>query len=206
MTDVWKSLPKKFCEICKVWYADNKISVENHERGLKHKSMVQQRLKDISRNAEKKDQERNALQYTLMQMETAALASVKGGDRGQQAAEAAAGLLGPQPRAAPSPAAERRKDAKDEAKERKRKLQELKKTAKKSQLWSDDADAIQWVKTETEDGQVYYWNIFTGGELVSLFILSLPVRKQRATIMQRSAVDVRQALCLKGPWFESLPN
>lgn len=57
MTDYWKSLPKKFCEICKVWFADNKISTENHERGLKHKNMVQQRLREISRNAEKKDQE-----------------------------------------------------------------------------------------------------------------------------------------------------
>lgn len=37
MADYWKSNAKKFCEICKVWFADNKISIENHERGLKHK-------------------------------------------------------------------------------------------------------------------------------------------------------------------------
>lgn len=38
-----------------MWYADNKVSVENHELGVKHKAMVQQRLRESTKKAQEKD-------------------------------------------------------------------------------------------------------------------------------------------------------
>ncbi|KAF7636731.1 WW domain-containing protein [Meloidogyne graminicola] len=55
MTDYWKSYAKKFCEICKCWYADNKISAERHELGARHKVMVQQRIRDSAKKAKNKE-------------------------------------------------------------------------------------------------------------------------------------------------------
>lgn len=55
MTEYWKSNAKKFCEICKVWYADNKASIEHHEMGAKHKAMVQKRLREMSKSASEKE-------------------------------------------------------------------------------------------------------------------------------------------------------
>lgn len=40
MTEYWKSNPRKFCPQCKVWITDNKISVQFHESGKKHKENV----------------------------------------------------------------------------------------------------------------------------------------------------------------------
>lgn len=77
MTEVWISGKKKFCEICKVWFADNKISVENHERGDKHKAMVQKRLREMSQNAAKRDAEAGHQNAVLIAMEQAALAAMK---------------------------------------------------------------------------------------------------------------------------------
>lgn len=77
MADYWKSNAKKFCEICKVWFADNKISIENHERGLKHKGMVQKRLRDMSKKNTEKEAEQGHLHATLLAMEQSALAAMK---------------------------------------------------------------------------------------------------------------------------------
>lgn len=57
MADYWVSGKKKYCEICKIWYADNKISIENHERGQGHKINVQKRLRDMGRLAKEREAE-----------------------------------------------------------------------------------------------------------------------------------------------------
>lgn len=72
MADYWKSNAKKWCEICKIWIADNRIQVENHERGLKHKGlssffascstficwfvgMLQQKLRDMGKASKQRE-------------------------------------------------------------------------------------------------------------------------------------------------------
>ncbi|CAH8534541.1 unnamed protein product [Dicrocoelium dendriticum] len=60
MADYWKSNPRKFCEVCKCWMADNKISVQNHEGGMRHKSNVAKKMNELMRS--NKDTEKNEKQ------------------------------------------------------------------------------------------------------------------------------------------------
>jgi WW domain-binding protein 4 len=55
MADYWKSTAKKYCKLCDVWYADNRISIENHERGLKHKGMLEKHLRDMSKREKQRE-------------------------------------------------------------------------------------------------------------------------------------------------------
>lgn len=48
-SEYWKSNPRKFCDFCKCWIADNKPSVEFHERGKRHKENVQIRLAEMGK-------------------------------------------------------------------------------------------------------------------------------------------------------------
>ncbi|KAG2456295.1 WBP4 protein, partial [Polypterus senegalus] len=48
MADYWKSQPKKFCQYCKCWIADNKPSIEFHERGKNHKENVSAKIAEAS--------------------------------------------------------------------------------------------------------------------------------------------------------------
>ena len=69
MTEYWKSQPRRFCEICKCWFGDNKAvgefptlkhfgsekfhllaclqSIQHHEQGVRHKNNVQKRIKEV---------------------------------------------------------------------------------------------------------------------------------------------------------------
>ncbi|KAI6191927.1 Matrin-type domain-containing protein [Aphelenchoides bicaudatus] len=77
MADYWVSNKKHYCEICKVWMADNKISRERHETGLAHKGRVQQRLREMSKKTKEKEAEQAHLHATLNAMGQAALASMR---------------------------------------------------------------------------------------------------------------------------------
>lgn len=175
MAEYWKSNAKKFCEICKVWFADNKISIENHERGLKHKGMVQARLRDISKKANETERANEKLASTLMQMEQAAVMSMNGHVRSSDEPS-----IGPSARGAVLPRIERKsnyEEAKAKVKAEKERMKKLKRTAKKSTIWQDDEDdlpaagqqittetqGIQWVQATAEDGKQYYFNVYTGG-------------------------------------------
>lgn len=75
MTEYWKSIPKKYCDICKVWYQDNKISTEHHERGFSHQANVRKRLKEVQRQGVERAKEQSALDLEMQKIETAALKS-----------------------------------------------------------------------------------------------------------------------------------
>ncbi|KAI6226450.1 WW domain-binding protein 4 [Aphelenchoides fujianensis] len=158
MADYWKSNAKHFCEICKIWIADNRASVDAHEKGMRHKGAVQQRLRDMGKRAKEKEVQASNLNATLIAMEQAALAAMKRDGQEVPPAPSASGQV-----AAPRRPALPKVDPKLEVKERKRKLQELKRTAKASQFWNaeEEKEIIEWVQAEA-DGQHYYWNIFSG--------------------------------------------
>ncbi|XP_038658718.1 WW domain-binding protein 4 isoform X2 [Scyliorhinus canicula] len=71
--DYWKSQPKKFCDYCKCWIADNKPSVEFHERGKNHQENVTRKISEIKRKSleKAKDEERRAKEFA--EMENAAM-------------------------------------------------------------------------------------------------------------------------------------
>ncbi|CAL8111721.1 unnamed protein product [Orchesella dallaii] len=77
MADYWKSLDKKFCDICKCWLADNKASIAFHESGKRHIENVQKRLKDIQKKNKQDEKKEKKLEYDMKMIEQAANAAMK---------------------------------------------------------------------------------------------------------------------------------
>ncbi|XP_067896321.1 WW domain-binding protein 4 isoform X4 [Heterodontus francisci] len=73
MADYWKSQPKKFCDYCKCWIADNKPSVEFHERGKNHQENVTRRISEIKKKSLEKAKEEERIAKEFAEMENAAM-------------------------------------------------------------------------------------------------------------------------------------
>lgn len=73
MADYWKSQPKKFCTYCKCWIADNKPSIEFHERGKNHKENVVNKISEIKQKSMEKAKEEAKATKEFAAMEEAAL-------------------------------------------------------------------------------------------------------------------------------------
>ncbi|KAM4795996.1 WW domain-binding protein 4 [Rhinophrynus dorsalis] len=71
--DYWKSQPKKFCTYCKCWIADNKPSIEFHERGKNHKENVIKKIGEIKQKSLQKAKEDEKKSKEFAAMEEAAL-------------------------------------------------------------------------------------------------------------------------------------
>lgn len=77
MADVWKSQGRKFCEICKVWFGDNRASIEFHERGKKHKEALAAKIRELSRASREKEKAQAQMSTALAAMEAAALRTMR---------------------------------------------------------------------------------------------------------------------------------
>ncbi|XP_071846715.1 uncharacterized protein [Apostichopus japonicus] len=77
MTEFWKSNPKKFCEFCRVWFADNKSSIDFHERGKKHQENVQRKIGELTKKGLKQHEAQQHTKNFLQQMEEDALKAFK---------------------------------------------------------------------------------------------------------------------------------
>lgn len=73
MADYWKSQDRKYCDFCKCWIADNKPSVEFHEKGRRHQENVKRRLRTITKNSERAHRESERVDATIKKMEAAAM-------------------------------------------------------------------------------------------------------------------------------------
>ena len=69
MSEFWKSNPRKFCDFCKCWLADNKISISIHENGKGHKEMVQKKISSSHKASVKKEKEEVQAKKLFQQME-----------------------------------------------------------------------------------------------------------------------------------------
>ncbi|CAH1109906.1 unnamed protein product [Psylliodes chrysocephalus] len=77
MADYWKSNERKYCDFCKCWIADNKPSVEFHEKGRRHQENVKKRLKVITKNSARAFKVEQNVDAAIKQMEAAALAAYR---------------------------------------------------------------------------------------------------------------------------------
>ncbi|KAL2150617.1 hypothetical protein VTH82DRAFT_7180 [Thermothelomyces myriococcoides] len=59
MADYWKSTPKYWCKHCGVYVRDTGLERANHEAMAKHQSAVKRSLREIHRNAEQKEREKD---------------------------------------------------------------------------------------------------------------------------------------------------
>ncbi|ESO07393.1 hypothetical protein HELRODRAFT_191166 [Helobdella robusta] len=73
MADYWKSQPRKFCELCKCWMADNKPSRDFHERGKRHQESVKRKLDELKKKGVQDAKKERECNKYLMQMERGAM-------------------------------------------------------------------------------------------------------------------------------------
>ncbi|KAI7808117.1 putative WW domain-binding protein 4-like, partial [Triplophysa rosa] len=144
--DYWKSQPRKFCQYCKCWIADNKPSVQFHERGKNHKENVAAKIEDIKKKsiAKAKQDEKTSKQFAAM--EEAALKAYE---------EDLKRLNNPSDESLPASSA----PVKPQTKSNKR---EVKVKVKAKMKVSRNKPADVWLEGRTHDGQIYFYNTITG--------------------------------------------
>ncbi|XP_025051942.1 WW domain-binding protein 4 [Alligator sinensis] len=142
--DYWKSQPKKFCDYCKCWIADNRPSIEFHERGKNHKENVAKRISEIKKKSLEKAQEEEKMSKEFAAMEEAAL----------KAYEEDLKRLGVKPESIGPSSTQTKQVEKKEKKEKKKKKGV---TSKMS-----SGETKEWVRGFSPEGYTYYYNTITG--------------------------------------------
>ncbi|XP_028914592.1 WW domain-binding protein 4 [Ornithorhynchus anatinus] len=155
MADYWKSQPKKFCDYCKCWIADNRPSVEFHERGKNHKENVAKRISEIKQKSLEKAKEEEKASKEFAAMEAAALKAYQEDlKRLGIDSEITAPSITPvathtvatrtiSPSTAPSQPKEKKKKKKDPSNK-------------------PSVGAHQWIEGMSSEGYHYYYNTVTG--------------------------------------------
>nr|XP_046238551.1 WW domain-binding protein 4 [Scatophagus argus] len=152
MADYWKSQPRKFCQYCKCWIADNKPSIEFHERGKNHKENVAAKISEIKKKSIEKAKQEERMSKEFAAMEEAALKAYQE-DLKRMEREAAGSVSPTQTTTQPQP------QAKPQVKQQAKKQQKKGKTSKKPR---DQTEVQVWVEGQTDDGHTYYYNTITG--------------------------------------------
>ncbi|XP_014446023.1 WW domain-binding protein 4 isoform X2 [Tupaia chinensis] len=143
--DYWKSQPKKFCDYCKCWIADNRPSVEFHERGKNHKENVAKRISEIKQKSLDKAKEEEKASKEFAAMEAAALKAYQEdlkrlGLKSEISEPSIPPVTSTVP---PTPAPKQQKEKKKRKKEK-------------------DPSKGSWLEGVTSEGHHYYYNLTTG--------------------------------------------
>ncbi|XP_004066596.1 WW domain-binding protein 4 [Oryzias latipes] len=157
MADYWKSQPRKFCQYCKCWIADNKPSIEFHERGKNHKENVAAKISEIKKKSIQKAKQEERMSKQFAAMEEAAVKAyeedLKRMERESQGFSypVKAPTSQPQPLVMPPKAAPQHQPRKQQ-----------KKKEKMSRKPREQPTARVWVEGFAENGHMYYYNTITG--------------------------------------------
>ncbi|XP_072302925.1 WW domain-binding protein 4-like [Eucyclogobius newberryi] len=182
MADYWKSQPRKFCQYCKCWIADNKPSIDFHERGKNHKENVAAKISEIKKKSihKFKQEERASKQFAAMEE-----AAVKAYEEDLKRMEREA-AFGPDAETTsttstyqPVPMVQATKQPQANKQVPKQKKPQKKRgpprasaalrphTGAAPWLWPHTeaeaaAQAALWMEGKTDQGYTYYYNTFTG--------------------------------------------
>ncbi|KAM9831005.1 WW domain-binding protein 4 [Syngnathus typhle] len=152
MADYWKSQPRKFCQYCKCWIADNKPSIEFHERGKNHKENVAAKISEIKKKSLQQAKQENRKSKQFAAMEEAALKAYEEDLKRleMESGPCASAAVLPKPKAPPivlcEPPPYWKKYQKNTEKPKK----------------SSGEQNLCWVDIQTDDGHKYYYNTITG--------------------------------------------
>lgn len=148
MTDYWKSQPKKFCQYCKCWIADNKPSIEFHEKGKNHKQNVSAKIEEIKKTSISKAKKEEKMSKEFAKMEEAALKAFEE-DMKRLQGESGSSVASVVPRSytlVPAPKQPEKRQIKSKG------------TKKPNRKPPTDV----WIMGVTDEGQKYYYNTVTG--------------------------------------------
>lgn len=144
MTDYWKSQERKFCDFCKCWITDNKVSVQFHENGKRHKENVAKKISELTKKSTKAHKENQKINEEMKKMEEAALKAYMAD------IEANPDLTSHNYKQIQVEKAEAQKE---EVKEIVKKVVERKKEVPKP------VATKTWYEAKSEEGHTYYWNV-----------------------------------------------
>ncbi|KAL1022246.1 hypothetical protein UPYG_G00024160 [Umbra pygmaea] len=154
MSEYWKSQPKKFCQYCKCWIADNKPSVEFHERGKNHKENVSAKIAEMQKKSIDKAKKEDRQSKEFAAMEAAALKAYEedmkrlGIEPSGSPSQSQAQIPSPVPLQLPS-----------ESSSQSRKKEKKRKPAKDK---TPRNESESWLEGKTDEGLTYYYNCRTG--------------------------------------------
>ncbi|CEF70141.1 WW domain-binding protein 4 [Strongyloides ratti] len=177
MADYWKSIPKLWCTTCKCFYAGNNIGITNHERSNKHQNSLRSALRNSAKIAEDTIKKQSDINHAIIQMEQAALASMrneKSGNTNLSALQQGGGRYGVDgigpfiPVVSTSiPSTSNSNTNNSPVNDFKQKIKKLIKESKKSSLWTNENVEEEtfksmrcWVEYNSAQGK-YYFNMFT---------------------------------------------
>ncbi|XP_040887973.1 WW domain-binding protein 4 [Toxotes jaculatrix] len=155
MADYWKSQPRKFCQYCKCWIADNKPSVEFHERGKNHKENVAAKISEIKKKSIDKAKQEERMSKDFAAMEEAAMKAYQ--EDLKRMEREAEGSSSP---AQTTTETTQPKQPKPQAKFQPRKQQKKEGKARPKPI--EQTETQVWVEGQTDDGHTYYYNTITG--------------------------------------------
>nr|XP_028594272.1 WW domain-binding protein 4 isoform X1 [Podarcis muralis] len=141
MADYWKSQPKKFCDYCKCWIADNKPSIDFHERGKNHKENVAKKISEIKKKSLEKAKEEEKMSKEFAAMEEAAM----------KAYQEDLKRIGATTESLGQSSAPKKHEEKKEKRKRERETTET----------SSD-ETKEWVRGFSPEGYMYYYNTISG--------------------------------------------
>lgn len=75
MSDRWVSQTRKFCQFCNCWFANNKASIDNHERGTTHQANVEKSLNQTRQNKQDLAAAERLFMAEMQRIEAAAMRS-----------------------------------------------------------------------------------------------------------------------------------
>ncbi|KAM9836192.1 WW domain-binding protein 4 [Aulostomus maculatus] len=153
MADYWKSQPRKFCQYCKCWIADNKPSIDFHERGKNHKENVAAKISEIKKKSVEKAKQEERMSKQFAAMEEAALKAYEEDLKRMSMESAGVSPAYPTPTTRttlPQPLVQ---------------PQQIKKQPKKKEKPHkpprEKRQTQTWVEGKTDDGHTYYYNTVT---------------------------------------------
>ncbi|XP_051986662.1 WW domain-binding protein 4 [Xyrauchen texanus] len=164
MADYWKSQPRKFCQYCKCWIADNKPSVEFHERGKNHKENVAAKITEIKKKSIAKLKQEEKMSKEFAAMEAAALIAYEqdlkriNAPSGESLSVTAAPVKPPNK---PPNKPTTKTKTKPQHKAQRREFNVHKQMNSSSSNNNYNPGTV-WVEGTTADGHVYYYNTITG--------------------------------------------
>lgn len=158
MAEYWKSLPRKFCDVCKCWFADNKASIEFHERGKRHQENAQKRIQDIQKRGIKEFKKQKELEDEMAKIERAALAAYEKDLRKMDGSGESYVDTQPTVKSSPNIPEPKAKTVKSSLETVQKKIEEKLKSIKTEEATTPTKC---WYEAVTDEGHKYYWNTET---------------------------------------------